>query len=131
MSVILDIDLDYFPLFDQPLGELERLLTWAGRPVDFVVEHHHEAFKRWKQMVAAHAIQPPHPWGTSSTMPVNKPGRADRHPASPVHGGQQFLAGSCATNVRVWCMDRKPAVDFKLKKPGGGSSWGGGGGEPR
>jgi hypothetical protein len=53
MSVILDIDLDYFPLFDQPLGELERLLTWAGRPVDFVVEHHHEAFKRWKRMVAA------------------------------------------------------------------------------
>ena len=60
MSVILDIDLDYFPLFDQPLGELERLLTWAGRPVDFVVEHHHEAFKRWKRMVATHTVEPPH-----------------------------------------------------------------------
>ena len=45
MSVILDIDLDYFPLFDQPVDELERLLSWAGRPVDFVVEHHHEALQ--------------------------------------------------------------------------------------
>jgi hypothetical protein len=199
MSVILDIDLDYFPLFDQPLGELERLLTWAGRPVDFVVEHHHEAFKRWKWMVAAHAVEPPHliihadehhdmlserppanlgnfiyfalrhwpdcrvVWVTPqridnpdiwlsddawaavsevvdcakrfrrrwpkpdvvsvcispdfvdpplskrlmeriedcresfrSTMPVNKLGRADRHPAFPVHGGQQFMAASGA-----------------------------------
>ena len=195
MSVILDMDLDYFPLFDQPLAELERLLTWAGRPVDFVVEHHHEAFKRWKRMVATHVVQPPHliihadehhdmlserppanlgsflyfamrhwpdcqvVWVTPqpidypdiwlsddaweaissrfecakrfrrrwpkpdvvsvctspgfidlplskrlmeriedcresfrSEMPINKPGRADRHPASPVHGGQQFIS---------------------------------------
>jgi hypothetical protein len=27
MSVILDIDLDYFGLFEHPLAELERLLT--------------------------------------------------------------------------------------------------------
>jgi hypothetical protein len=60
MSVILDIDLDHFPLFDQPLDELERLLTWAGRPVDFVVEHHHKAYKRWKQMVTAHVVELPH-----------------------------------------------------------------------
>ena len=60
MSVILDIDLDYFGLFEQPLAELERLLTWAGRPVDFVVEHHHEAYTRWKRMVAAHVVPPPH-----------------------------------------------------------------------
>ena len=59
MSVILDIDLDYFPLFDRPLDELERLLSWAGRPVDFIVEHHHEAFRRWKRMVATHVLQPP------------------------------------------------------------------------
>lgn len=60
MSVILDIDLDYFGLFEQPMTELERLLTWAGRPVDFVVEHHHEAYTRWKQMVAAHVVPSPH-----------------------------------------------------------------------
>jgi len=60
MSVILDIDLDYFALFDQPLDELERLLTWAGRPVDFAVEHHHKAYQRWKQMVTAHVVELPH-----------------------------------------------------------------------
>ena len=60
MSVILDIDLDYFGLFEQPIAELERLLTWAGRPVDFIVAHHHEAYTRWKQMVTAHLVQPPY-----------------------------------------------------------------------
>jgi len=60
MSVILDIDLDYFPLFEQPIAELERLLTWARRPVDFVVEHHHEAYTRWKRIVAADIVEPPH-----------------------------------------------------------------------
>ena len=58
-SVILDIDLDYFALFDQPLRELERVLEWAERPVDFIVRHHHEAFLRWKRMVTAHSIGPP------------------------------------------------------------------------
>lgn len=56
MSVILDIDLDYFALFEQPLAELESLLGWAGRPVDFIVQHHHEAYQRWRRMVTARAI---------------------------------------------------------------------------
>ena len=60
MSVILDIDLDYFALFEQPIHELERLLAWAGRPIDFVVRHHHETYARWKQMVAAAAVGRPH-----------------------------------------------------------------------
>jgi hypothetical protein len=60
MSVILDIDLDYFGLVEQPIAELERLLTWAGRSVDFVVEQHHEAYTRWKQMVTARVVRPPH-----------------------------------------------------------------------
>ena len=59
MSVILDIDLDYFTLFQQPVAELERLLTWAQRPVDFIVQHHHEAYRRWKRMVAAGAVGHP------------------------------------------------------------------------
>lgn len=59
MSVILDIDLDYFGLFERPVAELERLLAWAQRPVAFVVQHHHEAYPRWKQMVAAGAIGRP------------------------------------------------------------------------
>jgi hypothetical protein len=60
MSVILDIDLDYFGLFQEPMAELEKMLKWAGRPVDFVVEHHHEAFKRWKRMVSSHVLPTPH-----------------------------------------------------------------------
>jgi hypothetical protein len=60
MSVILDIDLDYFGLFARPIAELERLLTWAGRPVDFVVEHHHEAYARWRRMASTGSIEQPH-----------------------------------------------------------------------
>ncbi|MFH0340959.1 MAG: hypothetical protein ACHBNF_02285 [Chromatiales bacterium] len=60
MSVILDIDLDYFGLFPDPLPELRRILDWAQRPVDFIVPHHHEAFRRWKKLVAAGTIGPPH-----------------------------------------------------------------------
>ncbi len=59
-SVILDIDLDYFGLFDRPLRELEGVLEWAERPVDFIVRHHHEALLRWKRMVKVHAIGSPH-----------------------------------------------------------------------
>jgi hypothetical protein len=60
MSVILDIDLDYFPLFAAPVDELERLLAWAERPIDLVVRHHHEAYRRWRRMVAAGLLQSPH-----------------------------------------------------------------------
>lgn len=60
MSVILDIDLDYFALSEHPMRQLERLLAWAGSHVDFVVQHHHEAYARWKQMVTAGTIGRPH-----------------------------------------------------------------------
>ncbi len=59
MSVILDIDLDYFALFEHPGRELDRLLAWAARPVDFVVQHHHEAYARWRRLVAAGALGRP------------------------------------------------------------------------
>ena len=59
MSSILDIDLDYFYFFDKPVEELDRLLAWAGRPVDFVVEHHHEAFERWVNAVKHRVIRAP------------------------------------------------------------------------
>ena len=38
MTSILDIDLDYFNLFDDPLDRLNELLDWANRPVDKVVD---------------------------------------------------------------------------------------------
>ena len=34
MTSILDIDLDYFRFFDDPLNRLNELLDWATRPVD-------------------------------------------------------------------------------------------------
>lgn len=59
MSVILDIDLDYFGLFKDPLSQLDRLLRWATRPVDFVVEQHHPAFLRWEKLVNKGFISSP------------------------------------------------------------------------
>ena len=56
---ILDIDLDYFSLFADPEGELDRLLAWASRDVDIVVEQHHQAFRRWTELVRRRAIGAP------------------------------------------------------------------------
>ena len=51
MSSILDIDLDYFNLTDNPVRRLSQLLAWAACPVSFVVENHHQAFRRWRLCV--------------------------------------------------------------------------------
>ena len=60
MSVILDIDLDYFRFFDEPLKRLNELLVWADRPVDHIVTHHHEAFGLWTKAVKEGVIDTPH-----------------------------------------------------------------------
>jgi hypothetical protein len=44
VSAILDIDLDYFRFFDDPVARLDEMLAWAGRPVDAVFDEHHESF---------------------------------------------------------------------------------------
>lgn len=49
MYSILDIDLDYFNLAEDPIGALKDLLRWAGRPVDFVVDRHSHGLQRWKR----------------------------------------------------------------------------------
>jgi len=49
MCSILDIDLDYFNTVEDPVQELNRLLTWANRPVDFIVEKHHAVLKHWQK----------------------------------------------------------------------------------
>ena len=49
MLSILDIDLDYFNLAGNPTAALKDLLSWAGRPVDFVVERHSHVLRRWKR----------------------------------------------------------------------------------
>ena len=59
MSSILDIDLDYFSIIDNPIEHLHDLLKWARRPVDFIVEKHHMVLKRWKGSVRKGVISPP------------------------------------------------------------------------
>ncbi|MGD0660410.1 MAG: hypothetical protein ABSD38_20300 [Syntrophorhabdales bacterium] len=53
MLSILDIDLDYFNLAENPTAALEDLLLWAGRPVDFIVERHSHVLRRWKRRCPA------------------------------------------------------------------------------
>jgi hypothetical protein len=60
MYSILDIDLDYFNLSPQPAVSLERLLTWAGRPVSMIVERHNHAFAWWRRKWRTHGISPSH-----------------------------------------------------------------------
>jgi hypothetical protein len=52
MHSILDIDLDYFNLVENPMNALQDILRWAGRPVDFIVERHSHALPRWKQRLS-------------------------------------------------------------------------------
>lgn len=59
MSVVLDIDLDYFEFVAEPLERFSELLTWAGRPVDAIVEEHHEALSLWTEAVRKGAIDTP------------------------------------------------------------------------
>jgi hypothetical protein len=51
MSSVLDIDLDYFNLLENPEKRLHELLKWGNCPIAFVVEKHHKAFSRWKDRV--------------------------------------------------------------------------------
>jgi hypothetical protein len=59
MSSILDIDLDYFNLMDNPVQRLSQLLAWAACPVTFVVENHHQAFRRWMDCVENGRLREP------------------------------------------------------------------------
>jgi len=59
MSCILDIDLDYFRLFSDPIRRLDELLEWARRPVDFVVDEHHKVLKHWDRAIAKGVIGAP------------------------------------------------------------------------
>ena len=61
MSSILDIDLDYFSLMENPEGRLQELLEWGACPVTFIVENHHKAYSRWKNLVEKGKLtQPSH-----------------------------------------------------------------------
>ena len=61
MSSILDIDLDYFNLIENPEHRLFDLLDWGDCPIDFVVEKHHKAYSRWKDRIKKGTLtQPSH-----------------------------------------------------------------------
>lgn len=59
MSSILDIDLDYFNLMDNPVQRLSQLMHWADCPVSFVVENHHRALGRWIDYVGKGILRDP------------------------------------------------------------------------
>jgi hypothetical protein len=59
MTSILDIDMDYFNLLDDPLDRLNELLDWAKRPVDKVVDHHHKSLEYWKQALSKRSLAAP------------------------------------------------------------------------
>ena len=42
VTSILDIDLDYFNLLNDPVGVQSELLAWANRPIDVLVDNHAE-----------------------------------------------------------------------------------------
>ena len=61
MSSILDIDLDFFNLLENPEQRLQELLEWGDCPIAFVVEKHHKAYSRWKDRVRRGTLaQPTH-----------------------------------------------------------------------
>ena len=59
MSCILEIDLDYFRLSNDPIRRLDEILGWARRPVDFIVDEHHKVLKYWDRAIAKGVIEAP------------------------------------------------------------------------
>ncbi len=59
MSCILDIDLDYFRLFSDPIRRLDAVLEWARRPVDLIVDEHHKVLNHWDRAIEKGVIEAP------------------------------------------------------------------------
>jgi hypothetical protein len=59
MSSILDIDLDYFNLMDNPVRRFEELLEWADCNVSFVVEKHYKVLPQWRSYIKKGRISDP------------------------------------------------------------------------
>jgi hypothetical protein len=59
MTSILDIDLDYFRFFDDPLDRLDEILAWANRPVDRLVDRHHKSLEYWIRAVRKNSLSAP------------------------------------------------------------------------
>jgi len=59
MCSILDIDLDYFNTIEDPIQQLNNLLTWANCPVDFIVEEHYVVLKHWQEHIEKRNLTSP------------------------------------------------------------------------
>jgi len=59
VSSILDIDLDYFNLIENPEQRFHDLLDWGNCPIAFIVEKHHKAYSRWKDRVKRGTLTEP------------------------------------------------------------------------
>jgi len=59
MSLLLDIDLDYFNLMDNPAKRLAELLAWADCPVSLVVEDHNKVLRWWRSCVKKGKLRQP------------------------------------------------------------------------
>ena len=59
MSSILDIDLDYFNLIENPEQQFYELLNLGSCSIAFVVEKHHKTFSRWKGRVKRGTLTEP------------------------------------------------------------------------
>jgi hypothetical protein len=59
MYSILDVDLDYFNLAEDPASSFREILRWASRPVDLVVERHSQTFQYWKRRFRTGSIPAP------------------------------------------------------------------------
>jgi hypothetical protein len=59
VSSLLDIDLDYFNLMDNPAKRLAELLAWADCRVSLVVEDHHKVLRWWRGYVRKGNLRQP------------------------------------------------------------------------
>ncbi len=54
------LDIDYFNLMSDPENQLRRLLRWADRPVNTVVDQHNHASARWRRRRRADGVSSTH-----------------------------------------------------------------------
>jgi hypothetical protein len=59
MSSILDIDLDYFNHFNNPIQRLNNLLSWADCPLVGIVAKHHKVLPLWNRYIEKHRLRTP------------------------------------------------------------------------
>jgi hypothetical protein len=59
LSSLLDIDLDYFAILDNPVVRLNKILNWGNKPVSFIIEKHNQVIGKWKRYIKKGIISNP------------------------------------------------------------------------